>query len=362
MTTANILSQLGSPGVSTGFKNRIINGAMVIDQRNAGASKSVDNTYTYTLDRWAAEDGSDGVFTIQQDTTAPTGFINSLKFTTTTADSSLASNQYAYIEQNIEGYNVADLGYGTANAVTTTLSFWVRSSLTGTFGGAFVNAAATRSYAFTYTISAANTWEQKSITVAGDTTGTWVTNNGCGLKIRFGLGVGTGYSGTAGSWAAANYISATGATSVIGTLSATWFVTGVQLEVGTTATNFDFRSYGTELALCQRYYQNVGSTIFGTVEGTTTFSIMAPFYFPMRTAPTVASRTGYYFNVRYLGSDTSIVSPTLANVTSTGLSSVWLQVISTGLTNGSVVYGRCQNGIATSTSSYNDFLSVNAEL
>jgi hypothetical protein len=293
-------------GVSLGagnasiMKNRIINGAMVIDQRNAGASKSVDNTYIYTLDRWAAEDGSDGVFTIQQDTTAPTGFINSLKFTTTTADSSLASNQYAYIEQNIEGYNVADLGYGTANALTTTLSFWVRSSLTGTFGGAFVNAAASRSYAFTYTISAANTWEQKSITVAGDTTGTWVTNNSVGLKIRFGLGVGTGYSGTAGSWAAANYISATGATSVIGTLSATWYVSGVQLEVGSSATGFEYRQYSQELVLCQRYAcstfpigtawaQNSGAnggvmTFYQPVYGG-----ISAFFYPvqMRAAPTV---------------------------------------------------------------------------
>ena len=286
------------------LKNRIINGAMVIDQRNAGASKSVDGIYTYTLDRWAVEDGTDGVFTIQQDTTAPTGFINSLKFTTTTADSSLASNQYAYIEQNIEGYNVADLGYGTANAVTTTLSFWVRSSLTGTFGGAFVNSAANRSYVFTYTISVANTWEQKSITVTGDTTGTWLTNNGVGLKVRFGLGVGSTYSGTAGSWSTNNYISATGATSVIGTLSATWYVTGVQLEIGTSATPFERRLYNQELANCQRYYtqiavsDNVGQNGGNNGSG---YQVYTSMYFAfkqtMRSAPTIIENLSIETNV-----------------------------------------------------------------
>jgi len=256
MTQAVALAQQASIGVSPGFRNRIINGGMTIDQRNAGASVTVNGVDPiFTLDRYGAFDITDGAFTVQQVSTAPTGFVNSLQVTITTADTSLASNQYSGIYQSIEGFNTADLMWGTANAQTVTLSFWVRSSLTGTFGGSLRNSASNRSYPFTYTISAANTWEQKSITIAGDTTGTWLTTNGIGIRLSFGLGVGTDFSGTAGAWAAGNFISATGATSVIGTNGATWFLTGVQLEVGSTATSFDYRPYGTELALCQRYYQ-----------------------------------------------------------------------------------------------------------
>jgi hypothetical protein len=159
------------------------------------------------------------------------------------------------VTQVIEGFNCADLAWGTANAKAVTLSFWVRSSLTGTFGGAFVNGAFNRNYPFTYTISSANTWEYKTITVPGDTTGTWNVSNVAGIQVIWSLGTGSSLSGTAGAWAAGNIQSATGATSVVGTNGATWYVTGCQLEVGTVATSFDFRSYGTELALCQRYYE-----------------------------------------------------------------------------------------------------------
>ena len=236
-----------------GFKNRIINGAMVIDQRNAGASVTLASGGTYTVDRWQGYEDTDGVMTAQQNSSAPTGFINSLKLTTTTADSSLASTQFALIQQKIEGLNIADLGWGTASAATVALSFWVRSSLTGTFGGSLRNSAQDRSYPFTFTISVADTWEQKTVTIAGDTSGTWLTTNGIGIHVAFGLGVGSTYSGTAGAWAAAQYFSATGATSVIGTLNATFYITGVQLEKGSTATSFDYRPYTTELLLCQRY-------------------------------------------------------------------------------------------------------------
>jgi hypothetical protein len=195
--------------------------------------------------------------TAQQSSVAPAGFTNSLLITTTSADASLGATQFSLLAQRIEGFNIADLGWGTANAQPVTLSFWVRSSLTGTFGGSFGNGSFNRYYAFSYTINSANTWEQKSITVAGDTTGTWATNNGIGIQVNFGLGVGSTYSGAAGSWGSSALFSTTGATSVIGTLSATWQVTGVQLEKGSTATSFDYRPYGTELALCQRYYYRI---------------------------------------------------------------------------------------------------------
>ena len=248
-----VFSGVASPPNSMGFRNRIINGDMRIDQRNAGASVTLGASLAYTLDRWAGAEDTDGAATVIQDTVAPTGFTNSLKFTTTTADASLGATQFAYVAQAIEGLNVSDLAWGTASAQTVTLSFQVRSSLTGTFGGAITNSAFNRSYPFTYTISAANTWETKTITIAGDTSGTWLTTNGVGMRVQFGLGVGSTYSGTAGAWAGSQFISATGATSVIGTLSATWQITGVQLEAGSVASPFERRDYGRELAMCQRY-------------------------------------------------------------------------------------------------------------
>lgn len=243
-------------------KNRIINGDMRIDQRNAGAS--VAPTDAYTLDRWEVREDTDGAVTCQQVADAPSGFNYSAKITVTTADSSLSATQRLFMRQNIEGNNVADLAFGTASAATVTLSFWVKSSLTGTFGGSYVNGGSNRSYPFTYSISSANTWEKKTVTVAGDTTGTWATDSSTGLRVNFGLGAGTDYSGTAGSWAAATYVTATSAVSVIGTLNATWQVTGVQLEVGSVATPFERRQYGQELALCQRYYEVLLSHSSGT--------------------------------------------------------------------------------------------------
>jgi hypothetical protein len=234
-------------------RNKIINGAMVFDQRNGGASVTPTNNQ-YLVDRFQATLTQDSKFTVQQSSTAPVGFVNSLLVTSSSAYSVVTSDIFA-IRQRIEGTNVADLGWGTANAKTVTLSFWVRSSLTGTFGGAFSNSGTNRSYSFTYTISVADTWEYKTVTVAGDTSGTWLTTNGIGINLTFGLGGGSDYSGTAGSWAGAFYLTATGATSVVGTNGATFYITGVQLEKGSVATPFDYRQYGTELALCQRYYE-----------------------------------------------------------------------------------------------------------
>jgi hypothetical protein len=284
MTTSDGVSSSGLYG----FKNRIINGAMVIDQRNAGASVTVsDSTKQYTVDRWSAFETTDGVVTAQQVSDAPTGFINSLKITTTTADSSLSANQRLQFSQDIEGLNVLDLGWGTANAKTITLSFWVKSSLTGTFGGSLANSAADRSYVFTYSIPTASTWTQISVTIAGDTSGTWLTTNGIGIRVYFALGVGTDFQGSAGSWAGALYLAPSGAVSVIGTLNATWQLSGVQLEKGSTATSFDYRPYGTELNLCQRYatwlpfsarsYTAVSAAYGGSCS------------YAMRTAPTFAS-------------------------------------------------------------------------
>ena len=249
--TANLSSVNGGP--IAGTRNHIINGDMRIDQRNAGASGTAS---AYTVDRWQYYATQSSKGTWQQNAgsvTPPAGFTNYLGFTSSSAYTVTASDVFQ-IAQYIEGFNVADLGWGTASARTVTLSFLVRSSLTGTFGGALVNSATNRSYPFSYSISSANTWEQKSITIAGDTTGTWLTNNGNGVQVNFALGVGSTYSGTSGSWAGTLYLSATGATSVVGTNGATFYITGVQLEPGSTATPFERRSFGQELSLCQRYF------------------------------------------------------------------------------------------------------------
>lgn len=246
---------VASPPNSMGFRNRIINGDMRIDQRNAGASVT-PATDTYTLDRWGYAASQASKFTVQQNAasvTPPAGFTNYLGATVASAVT-IGASDFFWIQQFIEGFNIADLGWGTASAQSVTLSFWVRSSLTGTFGGALQNSANNRSYPFSFTISAANTWEYETITIAGDTTGTWLTTNGKGIRLSFGLGVGSDRAGTAGSWAAANYASATGATSVVGTAGATFYITGVQLEAGTVASPFERRDYGRELMMCQRYY------------------------------------------------------------------------------------------------------------
>jgi len=300
---------LGTYAQYTGFKNRIINGAMVIDQRNAGASVAITQaTGTYTLDRYRIYEETSGSITVQQSSTAPAGFINSLLVTVTSADATLGATEQTVIQQPIEGLNVADFGWGTANAATVTLSFWVRSSVTGTFGGSFSNDGVSRSYPFTYTINAANTFEQKTITVAGDTSGTWLTTNGVGIRLYFSLGAGTTYSGTANAWAATQYVSATSATNLIGTNGATFYITGVQLEKGSTATSFDYRPYGTELFLCQRYYWKTPYYVIA-YRGIGTTSIQGNAAAPaaMRTAPTVTVTNNGEIHI-YSGASPSISS------------------------------------------------------
>ena len=259
--TGSVENYLRGAGLGFGMRNRIINGAMVIDQRNAGASITPTDGQ-YVVDRFNIRITQASKLTAQQNqgaVTPPAGFTNYLGVTSSSSYSVISSDNFNVV-QIIEGLNIADLAWGTANARPVTLSFWVRSSLTGTFGGSLTNSALDRSHPFSYTISSANTWEQKSITITGDTTGTWLTTNGQGIRLWFGLGVGSILSGTAGSWSANYYNSATGATSIVGTNGATWYITGVQLEEGSVPTSFEYRQYGTELALCQRYFQKSFAT------------------------------------------------------------------------------------------------------
>jgi hypothetical protein len=291
-----------------GFRNRIINGDMRIDQRNAGASVAV-TANIYSVDRFFGYDiSTSDKFTVQQNAgaiTPPAGFTNYLGATSSAATSLVAGSLYALV-QRIEGFNIADLAWGTASAAAVTLSFRVYSSLTGTFGGSLTNGAFDRSYPFTYSIPVSNTWTTVSVTIPGDTSGTWLTTNGVGINLSFGLGVGTTYSGTAGAWAGANYFSATGAVSVVGTNGATFYITGVQLEAGSTATEFERRPIGTELALCQRYFSksydsNIAVGSNGDPVGGLEYFLAAPsaqtgnlgknftFPVPMRAIPTVTT-------------------------------------------------------------------------
>jgi hypothetical protein len=269
---------------SLGFRNRIINGDMRIDQRNAGASVTpADNAYT--LDRWQSRLSQASKYSVQQSSTAPSGFNNSLLVTSLSAYT-VGASEFFQVRQIIEGFNIADLGFGTANAKTITLSFWVRSSLTGTFGGVLSNSDGSRVYVFSYSISVADTWEQKTVTITGDTTGTWGTTTGGGFVVAWSLGAGASVSGSAGSWGSTLFRGVTSGTSVVGTNGATFYITGVQLEAGSVATPFERRDYGRELIMCQRYYQPIYGYIRGAASSTiggTGFTKVS-----MRAAPTLS--------------------------------------------------------------------------
>jgi hypothetical protein len=291
---------------SLGRRNRIINGNAAIDQRNGGSSITPTNGQ-YSVDRFICLQSVSSKYSIQQNAgsvTPPSGFVNYAGVTSLSAYSVASGDQF-YVAQRIEANNLSDLGWGTSGAQSVTLSFWVRSSLTGVFGGSVVNAPTFNySYPFSYTISSANTWEYKTVTIEGPVSGTWATSgNGNGLQLAFGLGVGSSFSGTANAWASALYYAPTGATSVVGTSGATFYITGVQLEVGSVATPFEHRSYGEELAACQRYYykhidgSEGGFAGIGAYLTSTRFDMSIQFPVTMRTSPSIVQTTntnGYY--------------------------------------------------------------------
>ena len=355
--TFNDSSLQGAAASPYVLKNRIINGDMRIDQRNAGASVTATTSNLYTVDRWRAYASQSSKYTVQQNAgsvTPPAGFTNYLGITSSSAYSVISSD-YLFITQNIEGYNVADLAWGTASAKTVTLSFLVYSSLTGTFGGSLQNSAQNRSYPFSYTISSANTWTQISITILGDTTGTWLTTNGIGLWVNFNLGMGTTLSGTANAWASANYVAPTGATSVVGTNGATFYITGVQLEIGSTATPFERRLYNQELANCQRYYLRLNSnaqttyTSFGVgvAYSTTSANMTVNYPVQMRGQPTY----NYGGSLRMIGGGAGIAVTASSLGNTSYLSSYLTVTVASGLTTNNA-YWFGPNGDSTA---YIDF-------
>jgi hypothetical protein len=345
----------------TGFVNRIINGGMTIDQRNAGASVTpASGAVTYALDRYAFFVNQASKLTVQQSTTVPTGFKNSMVVTSSSAYSSGASDVFVMF-QSIEGLNVSDLGWGAAGAQAITISFWFRSSLTGTHSGAVSNSGNTRSYPFTFTVSSANTYEYKTVTIAGDTSGTWLTTNGIGLSLKFNCGSGSLQLGTAGAWASADLSGVTGSVSLVGTSGATFYITGVQLEKGSVATSFDFRSIGTELGLCQRYYyrfvpQNTTERFcVAYASATTTADGVVVFPVSMRAAPAALEQSGTAadYNITFGGGNANCSAVPTVVVGSANNQTIRFTVAS-GLTNSWAVVLR-----STTTSAY---LGFSAEL
>jgi hypothetical protein len=356
MTTESGYS-LGA-GNASSFKNRIINGGMVIDQRNAGASITVTNTTAYPVDRWPLDVyGSTGAISGQRSTVAPPGFTNSLLLTVVTTRTAIAADFFA-VGQRIEGFNAADLGWGTANAQTITLSFWARASVTGNYAVSLRNNDASRSYVTSITINSANTYEYKTLTIVGDTTGTWGTTNGIGINLSIDLGTGSTYqTATANAWQAGNFVALTSGVRFVANAGATLYITGVQLEVGTVATSFDYRPYGTELALCQRYYTkftSFGSSFAGigcgVVEATTGSSVVVKYPVTMRASPTASQfNTGLYD-----GGGVRAVTSLSTNYT--GNDALNINIVASG---GGLTLGR---GSTFITNGSNGFFDISAEL
>ncbi len=261
MTKARDIASATTPNANAALlatfphRNLIINGAMQVAQRGTSGTSTAD---IYTMDRFALGHGSPvNAMTFEQSTDAPDNFKNSLKITAGTG-ASASTTGYAILRQAIEGQNISHLGFGTSAAKALTLSFWVKSSLTGTFGVSVRNQAGTRAYGGTYTISSANTWEYITVAIPADTLGTWPTDNGIGLHLFWDLGAGSNYDIAAGSWTTgSNMFGVASTVKLTETTGATFYITGVQLEVGSTATPFEHRSFGDELAKCQRYYQTL---------------------------------------------------------------------------------------------------------
>jgi hypothetical protein len=316
VTTSTTGGILGAGNASI-MKNRIINGAMLIDQRNAGAAVT-NVTSAYVLDRWKAGGSTDGAITVQQTSTAPDGFTKSMKLLVATADTSIGASQYYQFFQPIEGYNVADLMFGTATAKTITVSFWVQSSKTGTYCATITNGASNRLCPVNFTINSANTWEQKSFTVTGDTTGTWATDNTGGLILIVNLALGSNFNaGTSGTWGTTQY-GTSSQVNWLDTASATFYITGVQLEVGSSATGFEYRLYNQELLACQRYFEAVQGTTsipaaFGQCISTTQMISTVPFQTRKRATPTF-STTGTWITLT-AGASGAGGSPSLSAAT-----------------------------------------------
>lgn len=341
---------------NTRGKNIVINGGMEVSQRNGGTAVTPTSDQTYTLDRFSARLSVASKYSVQQVADGPSGFYNSLKVTSAAATTP-GTNDYYQINTPIEGYFTNKLAQGSSAAKQFTLSFYVKSSLTGTFGGAYSNNAGNKFYAWTYTINSANTWERKSITITGSTDGSWESTTSAGLWVYWTLGAGSGQQASPGSWSTTFKRGPTGATNVVATSGATWQITGVQLELGDAATEFEHESIDVTLYKCQRYYQVIvhGS---GDRVGTGGYYGSSGVQFPirfnpvMRASPTIVTATGSnYWTVNGNGND-FLNSVTLDNATTRSMS-----VYNSSEASGTAGY----HGILV-TGNANSYLHAKAEL
>jgi hypothetical protein len=363
-TNARELAELATAyagGNGLSFRNRIINGDMRIDQRNAGAA--VNNgagNNTYVVDRFSMFGTEAAKISGQQSTTAPTGFVNSWLITSLAATTATAAQAYG-VRHIIEGTNISDLGWGSASAKAVTISFWVRSSITGTYALALFNRdAPNRSYVANYTIDSANTFEYKTITIPGDTSGTWLTTNGQGIHVWWDLGSGSNFNETAGNWVGSLKARTSGSANWIGTSGATFYITGVQLEAGSVATPFERRPYGTELALCQRYYYRqvaTGSVAYGVGQcaTSTTFRLISFLPVSMRTPPSSVEQTGTASDYTVFLASNVVCNAVPTFTSATDLVAQTVFTVASGLTAGNASQGRSASGVTS-------FLAWSAEL
>jgi len=354
--TFNDASVQGTAGY-TGFRNRIINGDMRIDQRNAGASVTPTSTgvRNYITDRWGIYISQASKLSAQQNAgsvTPPSGYTNYLGMTSLSAYSPVSSD-LILLQQPIEGYNISDLAWGTGLAKTVTISFWAYSNLPGNYSGAIVNNAASRSYPFLYTISAANTWQYFTVVIPGDTggAGAWLTTNGVGLYVNFNLGTGSTYQGTAGAWTSGSYWSAVGAVNTVATSGATLYITGFQFEVGGVATPFERRNFGVEFGMCQRYYFQIGGVSaqpLPTGQASSGTQAYIPILFPvtLRTAPSgsnfsVSANSDWYMVNAAVNTSLAWTASTITNA---DVQTALLQItVASGLVAGNASFAQAAN-------------------
>ncbi len=324
-------------GFVNGKRNLIINGAMQVAQRGTSFSSAANNTYVVDRFRVKRNGMDELVYDLSQSSTSPDGFGNSIKLDVTTAETSSADGEYLKIDTTIEAQNVQQLKYGTSSAEQITMSFWVRSSLTGTFAGSVINSARNKSRVFEYTINTANTWEHKTVSFVGDTTGTWLTTSGKGVSLRFSFGAAGTWLQDAGSWSTGNVTASSGSVNLVATNNATLYLTGVQLEVGDTATPFEHRSYGDELAKCQRYYQSfVNPMLVGDVPDNSNriYNVGMIFQPQMRSTPTFALFNTGTLSGQFVSDGQSTAS--ISSILSTGGTKYGMELnfnISTDLVN-----------------------------
>ena len=343
MSKARELAELGAAYDSGALSNRniLINGGQTVDQRNSGSAITLTSSHQYATDRFICRLGTSSSSTAQRVADAPDGLYNSVKITIGTGATPSAATATGYFAYKTEGIDTSHLSFGSSNAQTITLSFYVKSSLTGAFGVTVANDALNRSFPSSYTINSANTWERKSITVTGDTSGTWATTTAAAFYLLWDLGCGSDVKGTANTWAGSDFRGgATGTINVCATSSATWQITGVQMEIGTEATPFEVRSFGNELERCQRYYFQLDGDasdrigVGGYAVGASEARMDVVFPCAMRAAPTISGTGTAQFDANTDSADWNCSALTIDEAPTGIIMGLGIQIASSSMVAG----------------------------